>query len=140
MASHSSGMLTQPVPGADPRLSNQDLAPTAPEGRTWGAFSVFAMWMSDVHSVGGYTFAASLSTLGWLSFLFMWFFQLAIFQSGMETIRKFIDFCGPAVYVVMFLLAGWILWQAGLSSLSLRLGRRQYSGLESLGAMANAAI
>ena len=64
MASHSSGMLTQPVPGADPRLSNQDLAPTAPEGRTWGAFSVFAMWMSDVHSVGGYTFAASLFFLG----------------------------------------------------------------------------
>lgn len=70
----------------------------------------------------------------------MWFFQLAIFQSGMETIRKFIDFCGPAVYVVMFLLAAWILWQAGLSSLSLQLGGRQFSGIESLGAMANAAI
>ena len=27
-------------------------------------FSVFAMWMSDVHSVGGYTFAASLFFLG----------------------------------------------------------------------------
>lgn len=240
MVSHTSGMITQQVPGADPRLYNHDLAPTAPEGRTWGVFSVFAMWMSDVHSVGGYTFAASLfflgltgwqvlismvvgilivyglmnligrpsqrygipfpvmarisfgvmganlaavirgivgivwygvqtyfaskavqvlvltfepgaaalthnsiaglSTLGWFSFLFMWFFQLLIFQSGMETIRKFIDFCGPAVYVVMFLLAAWILWQAGLSSLSLQLSDQHYSGLESLGAMANAAI
>ncbi len=240
MVSHTSGMITQHVPGADPRLYNHDLAPTAPEGRTWGVFSVFAMWMSDVHSVGGYTFAASLfflgltgwqvlismvvgilivyglmnligrpsqrygipfpvmarisfgvmganlaavirgvvgivwygvqtyfaskavqvlvltfapgaatlthnsiaglSTLGWFSFLFMWIFQLLIFQSGMETIRKFIDFCGPAVYVVMFLLAAWILWQAGLSSLSLQLSNKQYSGLESLGAMANAAI
>ena len=36
----------------------------APEGRTWGVFSLFAMWMSDVHSVGGYTFAASLFFLG----------------------------------------------------------------------------
>ncbi len=26
----------------------------------------------------------------------------------MESIRKFIDFCGPAVYVVMFLLAGYL--------------------------------
>jgi len=32
--------------------------------RTWTGYSVFAMWMSDVHSVGGYTFAASLFLLG----------------------------------------------------------------------------
>ena len=31
----------------------------------------------------------------------------------MESIRKFIDFCGPAVYVVMFLLAGYLVSQAG---------------------------
>ncbi|MGU3338990.1 NCS1 family nucleobase:cation symporter-1 [Methylobacterium mesophilicum] len=209
------------VTGAHPKLYNHDLAPTAPEGRTWGAFSIFAMWMSDVHSVGGYTFAASLfflgltgwevlasmvvgitivyflmnligrpslkygtpfpvvarmsfgvmganlaavlrgivgvvwygvqtyfaskavqvliltfwpsaeaythsnylglSALGWGSFLFMWFFQLVIFLNGMEAIRKFIDFCGPVVYLVMFALAIWILMQTGTSSLSLQL-------------------
>ena len=52
------------ITGAHPKLYNHDLAPTAPEGRTWGVFSIFAMWMSDVHSVGGYTFAASLFFLG----------------------------------------------------------------------------
>ena len=52
------------VTGAHPRLFNHDLAPTAPAGKTWGVFSIFAMWMSDVHSVGGYTFAASLFFLG----------------------------------------------------------------------------
>ena len=62
-----------------------------------------------------------LSPLGWFSFLFMWFFQLVIFLSGMETIRKFIDFCGPVVYVVMFALAIWMLSQTGVSSLSLQL-------------------
>ena len=51
-------------PGCRSRLYNADLAPVAPEGRTWGVFSIFAMWMSDVHSVGGYTFAASLFFLG----------------------------------------------------------------------------
>jgi cytosine/uracil/thiamine/allantoin permease len=54
-----------------------------------------------------------LSALGWFSFLFMWLFQLLIFLNGMETIRKFIDFCGPVVYLVMFALAIWILWQTG---------------------------
>lgn len=52
------------ITGAHPQLYSHDLAPTAPEGRTWGTFSLFAMWMSDVHSVGGYTFAASLFFLG----------------------------------------------------------------------------
>ena len=52
------------ITGAHPKLYNHDLAPAAPEARTWGVFSLFAMWMSDVHSVGGYTFAASLFFLG----------------------------------------------------------------------------
>jgi nucleobase:cation symporter-1, NCS1 family len=226
------------IAGADPKLYNHDLAPTAPEGRTWGAFSIFAMWMSDVHSVGGYTFAASLfflgltgwqvllsmvvgitavyflmsliggpslkygtpfpvvarmsfgvmganvaatlrgivgvvwygvqtyfaskavqvlvltlfpasasltqtgfiglSTLGWMSFAFMWIFQLLIFLNGMETIRKFIDFCGPAVYLVMFALAGWILSQTGTSSLNLQLSLPATGSMA--GHMANAAM
>jgi nucleobase:cation symporter-1, NCS1 family len=228
------------ITGAHPKLYNHDLAPAAPEARTWGVFSLFAMWMSDVHSVGGYTFAASLfflgltgwqvlismvvgimavyflmnligrpsqrygipypvvarisfgvmganlaavmrgivgivwygvqtyfaskavqvlavtlfpsaaawthsdflglSTLAWFSFLFMWFFQLVIFLNGMETIRRFIDFCGPVVYVVMFALAIWMLWQTGFSSLSLQLSAAPASGAATVGLMANAAM
>jgi nucleobase:cation symporter-1, NCS1 family len=228
------------IMGAHPKLYNQDLAPAAPDARTWGVFSLFAMWMSDVHSVGGYTFAASLFFLGlngwqvlismtvgimavyflmnligrpsqrcsipypvvarisfgvlganlaavvrgivgivwygvqtyfaskavqvliltmmpsaaawthgsflglaplaWCSFLFMWSFQLVIFLSGMETIRKFIDFCGPVVYVVMFALAIWILSQSGFSSLSLQLSPPAASGAATVGVMANAAM
>jgi NCS1 family nucleobase:cation symporter-1 len=240
MTSSGHPIATLPIPGADPKLYNSDLAPTAPAGRTWGVFSIFAMWMSDVHSVGGYTFAASLfflgltgwqvlismvvgimavyflmnligrpsqkygipypvvarlsfgvmganlaatvrgvvgivwygvqtyfaskavqvliitiipssaalthdsffglSTLAWASFLFMWFFQLVIFLSGMETIRKFIDFCGPVVYVVMFVLAIWILSQAGFASLNAQLAPPPASGSATIGLMANAAM
>ncbi len=240
MASSSSDVPTLVITGAHPKLYNHDLAPTAPEGRTWGVFSLFAMWMSDVHSVGGYTFAASLfflgltgwqvlismlvgisavyflmnligrpslrygipfpvvarisfgvmganlaamvrgvvgivwygvqtyfaskavqvlvvtlapsavalthnnflglSTLAWFSFLFMWLFQLIIFLSGMERIRRFIDFCGPVVYVVMFALAGWMLWQTGFSSLSLQLSPPAASMTATVGVMANAAM
>jgi nucleobase:cation symporter-1, NCS1 family len=57
------GLTAGYVPaGASPRLYNEDLAPTAE--RTWGTYSLFAMWMSDVHSIGGYTFAAGLFFLG----------------------------------------------------------------------------
>jgi len=228
------------IEGAHAQLYNQDLAPTQPEGRTWGTFSLFSMWMSDVHSVGGYTFAASLfflgltgwqvllsmivgitiiyflmnligrpsqkygipfpvvarmsfgvmganlaaivrgivgivwygvqtyfaskavqvlvialipsavdfthnsllglSTLAWVSFTFMWFFQLVIFLAGMETIRKFIDFCGPVVYLVMFALAGWMISKTGLDSFSMQLSDKHFTGLESLGLMASAAM
>ena len=240
MSATSPDAQTLAIPGAHPRLYNHDLAPTAPAGRTWGVFSLFAMWMSDVHSVGGYTFAASLfflgltgwqvlismlvgimvvyvlmnligrpslrygipypvvariafgvmganlaaavrgvvgivwygvqtyfaskavlvlvvtlapsavdythnsilglSSLAWFSFLFMWFFQLVIFLSGMERIRRFIDFCGPVVYVVMFALAAWMLWQTGFSSLSLQLSPPAATAGATLGVMANAAM
>lgn len=225
---------------ADPQLHNHDLAPVPLSERTWTGYSIFAMWMSDVHSVGGYTFAASLflfgltgwqvllalaigivivyflmnligrpsiregipfpvvarislgvmganlaavvrgvvgivwygvqtyfaskavatiillfipsaaglagsrfiglDGLGWVSFLFMWFFQLMIFQRGMETIRRFIDFCGPAVYLVMFVLCGWILYHAGFDSLNLRLGDTVLSGGATVGHMINAIL
>jgi len=240
MSSNSSEYPVVAIPGADPRLYNHDLAPAAPAARTWGTFSLFAMWMSDVHSVGGYTFAASLfflglagwqvllsmvvgitivyylmnligrpsqkygvpfpvvarmsfgvmganlaamvrgivgivwygvqtyfaskavqvlvvtlmpsaveythnnvfglTSLGWASFLFMWFFQLVIFLSGMESIRRFIDFCGPIVYLVMFILAGWMIGKTGMDSFSMQLADKHFSGLESIGLMANAAM
>ncbi|MFB6572520.1 NCS1 family nucleobase:cation symporter-1 [Streptomyces noursei] len=46
----------------DPRLFNEDLAPAAK--RTWGTYSVFALWMSDTHAISNYAFAASLFVLG----------------------------------------------------------------------------
>src|ERR1700678_4749412 len=64
MSDHPNAASTVAIAGAGPRLYNHDLAPVAPAGRTWGVFSIFAMWMSEVHSVGGYTFAASLFFLG----------------------------------------------------------------------------
>ncbi|QUX90356.1 amino acid transporter [Marinomonas sp. A3A] len=45
-----------------PRLANSDLLPE--KDQKWGWYSIFAFWMSDVHSVGGYVFAASLFALG----------------------------------------------------------------------------
>ncbi|NML43633.1 NCS1 family nucleobase:cation symporter-1 [Ramlibacter sp. G-1-2-2] len=49
--------------GYSPGLTNEDLAPTTPAQRTWGAFSIFNVWTSDVHSLWGYYLAASLFLL-----------------------------------------------------------------------------
>ncbi|MBD0860983.1 NCS1 family nucleobase:cation symporter-1 [Gordonia sp. zg691] len=59
-----------------------------------------------------------LSALGWAGFVLMWILQAAVFWNGMDTIRKFIDFCGPAVYVVMIALAGYLIVKAGWDNVS----------------------
>jgi NCS1 family nucleobase:cation symporter-1 len=203
--------VTEGVPrGYSERLYNEDLAPV--KERTWTAYSLFAMWMADVHSIGGYTFAAGLfflglagwevflalivgitlvyffmnlsgiagqrtgvpypvlarfsfglfganipaliraiiaifwygiqtwlasvavvillvrvwpgleaytnnsilglSTLGWICFLALWVAQLFVLRHGMETVRRFVDWAGPAIYVAMFALAIWLIIEA----------------------------
>lgn len=59
-----------------------------------------------------------LSVLGWAGFILMWVLQAFVFWNGMDTIRKFIDFCGPAVYVVMVALAAYLIVKAGWSNVS----------------------
>src|ERR1700746_2256666 len=48
--------------GYDPALTNVDLAPLSKQ--SWSSYNIFAFWMSDVHSVGGYVTAGSLFALG----------------------------------------------------------------------------
>ena len=70
---------------------------------------------NDVHQHG----LLGLSTLGWFTYAVLWVLQAAVFWMGMESIRRFIDFCGPAVYVVMFMLCGYLLvkshWHVGFN-------------------------
>ena len=85
--------------------------------RLWSGLAPYA----DVKQHG----LLGLSTLGWFTYAVLWVLQAAVFWMGMESIRRFIDFCGPAVYVVMFVLCGYLLvkshWHIGfnLSSKSL---------------------
>ncbi|ACV78204.1 permease for cytosine/purines uracil thiamine allantoin [Nakamurella multipartita DSM 44233] len=64
---------------------------------------------------------AGLSLLGWIGFMIMWVAQAVVFWRGMEAIRKFIDFCGPAVYVVMFALAIYLVAAAGWENIDFNL-------------------
>ncbi|WP_405724407.1 cytosine permease [Streptomyces sp. NBC_01537] len=62
---------TTPTASADhsPRLYNEDLAPATE--RKWGAFSIFNVWTSDVHSLYGYFLAASLFLVAGNTFKFL---------------------------------------------------------------------
>ncbi|WP_432544056.1 NCS1 family nucleobase:cation symporter-1 [Kineococcus sp. SYSU DK002] len=80
-----------------------------------------------------------LSTIGWIAFGTMWVLQALVFWRGMQAIRKFIDFCGPAVYVVMFALAAYLVAEAGgFSEISLNLGSVEHSGFAAVGVMVSA--
>jgi NCS1 family nucleobase:cation symporter-1 len=199
------------IPNASPALYNADLAPAVE--RKWGAFSIFNVWTSDVHSLWGYYLAASLfllcgsfvnfliaiglsslvifflmnlvgyagvktgvpypvlarasfgiwganipalvraivacfwygaqtaaasgaivalltrtdvfmefhktthflghSGLEVICYVVVWALQLLIIQNGMETVRRFQDWAGPAVWVAMLVLAVGLCVKAG---------------------------
>jgi nucleobase:cation symporter-1, NCS1 family len=199
------------VRNPSPDLYNEDLAPA--KVRNWGAFSIFNVWTSDVHSLWGYYLAASLfllcgsfinfviaiglgsliifvlmnligyagektgvpypvlarasfgvwganlaamvraivacfwygaqtaaasgamvallirneaildfhktshflghSGLEVICYVLIWALQLLIIQRGMETVRKFQDWAGPAVWVAMLVLAIGLCVKAG---------------------------
>src|ERR1700683_881228 len=66
------------IPGAAPNLYNHDLAPL--KKQTWTTYNIFAFWMSDVHSVGGYVFAGSLFALGLTSWQVLVALLIGIFR------------------------------------------------------------
>lgn len=53
------------------------------------------------------------STLEVICFVIIWGLQLLIIQRGMETVRKFQDWAGPAVWVMMLILAVYLCFKAG---------------------------
>jgi NCS1 family nucleobase:cation symporter-1 len=70
-----------------------------------------------VGSEGGSTFLG-LTFIGWISYLFVWCFQMYLFWKGVEWIRNFLNWAGPMVYVVMIGLMIVIWIKAGGSLLS----------------------
>lgn len=58
------------------------------------------------------------STLELVCYVVVWGLQLLIIQNGMETVRKFQDWAGPAVWVMMLLLAIYLVVKAGGFSFS----------------------
>lgn len=49
-----------------------------------------------------------LSLLGWACFVLLWVLQLLVITRGMEAVRRFQDWAGPIVWVVMLAMAVWL--------------------------------
>lgn len=81
-----------------------------------------------------------LSQLGWVCFLVIWALQAFVFWHGMNTIKKFMDFAGPAVYVVMFILAGWIVYKVGFNQLSFSFSSKQLTTGQQIHEMLKAVV
>lgn len=210
------------------KLHNEDLAPA--KERSWGAFSIFNVWTSDVHSLYGYFLAASLflvagggvkfligiglgsvviyflmnlvgqagvktgvpypvlarasfgifganipalvravvatfwygaqtsaaagaivaflsrydsfkslndenallldhTKLAVICYLLVWAAQLLIISKGMDTVRRFMDFAGPAVWVMMLVLAIALSVKAGTLSLNIEMDAAKLADL-----------
>ncbi len=76
-----------------------------------------------------------LSALGYICYAILWVAQAAVFWRGMEAIRRFIDWAGPAVYVVMIILAIYLVSQAGISNITLTLASKPLSLSAQIGTM-----
>jgi len=66
---------------------------------------------------GGDTFLG-MDGIDWISFIFVAGFQIYLFWQGIDLIRRFLNFAGPAVYAVMILLMLTIWVKAGGGLLS----------------------
>ncbi|MCL1077460.1 NCS1 family nucleobase:cation symporter-1 [Parashewanella spongiae] len=73
------------------------------------------------------TLFAGLHSLGWMCFIVIWLLQMILFWRGIETIKRFVDFAGPAVYAVMLLLVYWIVTQAGWENIDFNLASKNLS-------------
>ena len=66
---------------------------------------------------GGDTFLG-MDGIDWISFIFVAGFQIYLFWQGIDLIRRFLNFAGPAVYAVMIILMLTIWVKAGGGLLS----------------------
>jgi nucleobase:cation symporter-1, NCS1 family len=69
-------------------------------------------------SDGGSPVFLGMNGIDWISFIFVAGFQVYLFWQGIDLIRKFLNFAGPAVYAVMIILMLVIWNKAGGSLLS----------------------
>ncbi|WP_227369211.1 NCS1 family nucleobase:cation symporter-1 [Halomonas sp. M20] len=80
--------------------------------QTYFASTAVALLLTALFGDPGGQFLG-LSAIGWLAFVIVWLFQLAIFWAGIERIKHFLNWAGPLVYVVMVALMIIVWFKAG---------------------------
>ncbi len=87
--------------------------------QTYFASTAVALLLTSLSgSDGGSDVFLGMNGIDWISFIFVAGFQVYLFWQGIDLIRKFLNFAGPAVYAVMIVLMLVIWAKAGGSLLS----------------------
>jgi nucleobase:cation symporter-1, NCS1 family len=102
--------------------------------------AIFLRFVPSMESLSHSSFLG-LDLLSWISFIILWAIQLAILSRGMEAVRHFQGWAGPAVWLVMIGVAVALLIQAGgdisltASTKNLSAGQQIYHMLAGVGLM-----
>ena len=86
--------------------------------QTYFASTAVALLIRSITGSSGSGDFLGMNNIDWISFIFVAVFQIILFWNGIDLIRKFLNFAGPAVYVVMIILMFTIWYKAGGGLLS----------------------
>jgi NCS1 family nucleobase:cation symporter-1 len=105
--------------------------------QTYAASTAVALLITGITGNPGTEMFLGMTGVMWVSFIFVSAFQVYLFWQGVDLVKKFLNFAGPAVYVVMVLLMLVIWFKAGGGLLSevgeIFSGGTRTGGFEGLG-------
>ena len=105
--------------------------------QTYAASTAVALLITAITGIQGEVMFLGMTGVMWVSFIFVSVFQVYLFWQGVDLVRRFLNFAGPAVYVVMLILMIAIWAKAGGGLLSevgeIFSGGARSGGFEGLG-------
>ena len=81
--------------------------------QTYAASTAVALLITGVTGISGGAMFLGMTGVMWISFIFVSVFQIYLFWQGVDLIKRFLNFAGPAVYAVMIILTIAIWFKAG---------------------------
>ncbi|RZO62377.1 MAG: NCS1 family nucleobase:cation symporter-1 [Candidatus Pelagibacterales bacterium] len=81
--------------------------------QTYAASTAVALLITGITGIEGEVMMLGMTGVMWVSFIFVSAFQVYLFWQGVDLVKRFLNFAGPAVYAVMILLMIVIWAKAG---------------------------
>lgn len=81
--------------------------------QTYFASTAVALMLSAIFGLSGGSEFLGMTAVGWISYVIVAVFQVALFMRGIDWVGRFLNFAGPFVYAVMIALMLVIWWKAG---------------------------
>jgi len=105
--------------------------------QTYAASTAVALLITGITGNPGTEMFLGMTGVMWVSFIFVSAFQVYLFWQGVDLVKRFLNFAGPAVYIVMIILMLVIWFKAGGGLLSevgeIFSGGTRTGGFEGLG-------